>query len=383
MLIVLSLSGIVWIALALRELSVVTSDGQGAFVLFKMTTLALPNLMAVVSPFALLIAVIHTLNRLNSDSELIVLTASGATIWTIARPLLLLAGVVTIVVAIVNHFAMPWSLRHLRELVLEVRTDLLTQVIQPGRFSSPEPGLTFHMRDRAPNGELVGVIMHDARKAPATQSYLAERALVVKQENTAYVVMSDGHIVRRTDAKSPTQIIAFKKYAIDLDQFERKTEDVADLKPRERFFGELVNPEASSSQYSSGPGYFRAELHERFANPLYPLAFVLIALAAVGQAQSTRQNRVEKMVGGFLAATGCRFAGLAVNNLVVLEAAAVPGLYAIPILACLLSVLLMTRLARPHSTISLSERTADLLGPLLRRLRERRRSGVVPALNRR
>ena len=92
LLIVLSLSGIVWIALALRELSVVTSDGQGAFVLFKMTTLALPNLMAVVAPFALLIAVIHTLNRLNSDSELIVLTASGATIWTIARPLLLLAG---------------------------------------------------------------------------------------------------------------------------------------------------------------------------------------------------------------------------------------------------------------------------------------------------
>ena len=46
--------------------------------LVKMTTLALPNLMAMIAPFSLLIAAIHTLNRLNSDSELIVLTASGA-----------------------------------------------------------------------------------------------------------------------------------------------------------------------------------------------------------------------------------------------------------------------------------------------------------------
>src|SRR3990172_6760263 len=120
-LIVLSLSGIVWIALALRELSVVTGKGQGAWVLLKMTTLALPNLMAIIAPFALLIAVIHTLNRLNSDSELIVLTASGATIWQVARPLLLLAALVTVALIFVNHMAMPASLRHLRELVLDMR----------------------------------------------------------------------------------------------------------------------------------------------------------------------------------------------------------------------------------------------------------------------
>ena len=208
-LIVLSLTGIVWIALALRELSVVTGKGQGAWVLLQMTTLALPNLMAVIAPFALLIAAIHTLNRLNSDSELIVLTASGATIWHIGRPLLLLAALVTVAVGAVNHIAMPASLRHLRELITEMRTDLLTQVIQPGRFSSPENGLTFHIRDRAANGELLGVVMHDARKGGETQSYLAERALVVKKGDAAYVIMSDGHIVRRSAQGDVSQIIAF------------------------------------------------------------------------------------------------------------------------------------------------------------------------------
>jgi lipopolysaccharide export system permease protein len=378
LLIVLSLTGIVWIALALRELSVVTGDGQSGMVLFKMTTLALPNLMAIVAPFALLIAVIHTLNRLNGDSELIVLTASGATIWTVGRPLLLLAAVVMGLVFFVNHFAMPWSLRHLRELILEVRTDLLTQVIQPGKFSSPEQGLTFHIRDRSVNGELQGVLMHDARKAPETRSYLADRAIVVKQGADAYVVMTDGHIVQRNEAGDPAEIIAFEKYAIDLDQFEKKEEEKNDFKPRERYFGELVNPEPDSSYFKTNPGQFRAELHERFANPLYPLAFVLIALASVGQAQSTRQGRAERMVGGFLVASGSRFAGLAVNNLAVISPLAVIGLYGIPLLTCVMALFAVRSGARPRRRFSIVESATDRLMPYVQSLREMATNALWP-----
>src|SRR5688572_22848893 len=174
LLVLLSLTGIVWITLALRELNVVTAHGQSAVTLVKMTTLGLPNFTAVITPFALLITVIHTLNRLNSDSEIIVLTASGATAWTIVKPLVVLGLIVMTFVAFIGHFAMPWSLRQLREIVVDVRTDLLTQVVQPGRFSSPERGLTFHIRERGLDGTLKGLVMHDARKEADVQSYLAE-----------------------------------------------------------------------------------------------------------------------------------------------------------------------------------------------------------------
>ena len=141
LLILFSLSSIVWIALALRQLNVVTSQGQDTWMLIKMTTLALPNLMAIIAPFSFLIASLHTLNRLNTDSELIVLTASGATVWTAARPLIVLAFCVMIFLTAVNHFVNPWSMRLLKDYIVKMRTDLLTQVMQPGRFSSPEPDL--------------------------------------------------------------------------------------------------------------------------------------------------------------------------------------------------------------------------------------------------
>lgn len=376
LIILLSLSGIVWVALALRQLNVVTSQGQDVLTLMKMTTLALPNLMAIIAPFSLLIAAIHTLNRLNGDSELIVLTASGATIWRAAKPLLLLAMLVTVGVAFVNHIAMPWSMRLLREYVMQVRTDILTQVIQPGQFSSPEPDLTFHIRERALNGELLGLIVHDTRDKAQSQSYLAERGIIVKREPSNYLIMTQGHIVRRTDKDEPAQIIAFDKYAVDLDRFEKKISDNEDLKPRERYFDELVHPEPTSGVYKTAPGKFRAELHERSANPLYPLAFVLIALAAVGQARSTRQSRIQQVTIAFVLAAALRLSGLAVNNIVALNADAVPLLYGLPLAGILGSLWVIERARRKLPSGRLARLLAenlDRIGAGLRQL-----SGALP-----
>ena len=365
LLILASLGGIVWIALALKQLNVVTSQGQDAWMLIKMTTLALPNLLAIIAPFALLISAFHILNRLNGDSELIVMTAAGATVWNIAKPLIALALLVTIAVSFVNHIGMPWSLRLLREYIVQMRTDLLTQVMQPGRFSTAEKGLTFHIRERGYNGELLGLVVNDNRKRRDRQTYLAEQGQIVKQPPTAYLIMSNGHILRRPKTDDPAQIIEFDKYIIDLDRLDRSDGGKFHLKPRERYYSELVNPDPGDRLYKSKPGMFRAELHERFSNPLYPITFILIALAAAGQAQSTRQARTERIVIGFVIAVGCRMAGLAANNLVVMNPVFVPLFYVIPLAASAAAILQIIYNAKPRKKRLLSDRLGETFGPLV------------------
>ena len=368
LLILLSLSGVVWIALALRELNIVTSDGHDIATFLMITTLTLPNLMALIAPIALLVAVIHVLTRLNGDSELIVLTASGANMWTVARPLLLLALIVSLAVSAVNHIGTPWSLRELRSLIISARTNLIGQAIQPGRFSTPEPNLTFHIRDRALNGELLGILMHDQRDPKQTLSYLAERGSVRNQDRMSYLYMTTGHIVRRVKTGEPPQIIAFDSYAVDLDRFE-KPGATPELRPRERYYSELANPLPKDPDYLRQPGFFRAELHERFANPLYPFAFVMIALAFVGQAQSTRQNRVQSITAAVVMGFAVRVAGLAANNFIVINQNAVPVLYALPIGAVLLSLGLIAIKSRPRRGPSLSDRIKLMAGDFWLKLR--------------
>ena len=381
LLILLSLTGVVWIALALRQLNLVTSQGQDVWLFVKMTLLALPNLMALIAPVALLVASIHVLNRLSGDSELIVMTAGGATIWAIARPLLLVATFVSVAVMVSNHFVLPWSLRLLREYVIQVRTDLITQVIQPGRFSSPEQNLTFHIRDRGLDGELQGLVMHDARDQKQVSTYLAERGWIIKQDGDAYLMMETGHILRRSAATEPVRIIEFQRYAVDLARFEAK-EQGPELKPRERYYHELVRPGPNDELARLQPGLLRAELHERFSSPLYPFAFVMLVVAFIGQATTTRQNRVQAIVAAFLLSAGSRLGGLAGTNMVALRPSATWIVYAIPVVAIVMGTIIAQSGMRPRRRSKLAILMLDAgesLAQALKRLHLRRRAQAAPA----
>ncbi|MGI9478436.1 MAG: LptF/LptG family permease [Hyphomicrobiaceae bacterium] len=361
-LILLSLSGVVWIALALRQLKLVTSKGQDTFTLVQMTTLALPGLMALIAPVALLIAAIHVINRLNSDSELIILSASGANIWTLTRPFLILALATSIALTLSNHFLMPWSLRLLREKIIEVRSDLLTQVLLPGRFSSPEPNVVIHIRDRRYDGALEGILVRDTRKADELITYLAERGRIVKRSSgSSFLMMYKGHILRAKKINEPPEMLTFSQYGIDLERFEGKLQK-SSWRPRERYFDELVNPDQTEPDYQRKKGHYRAELHERITSPLYPFVFVLIIVAFVGQAQSTRQNRAQITAIGFLTAASFRIAGMAANNIVVLNENAVPLLYIIPASGIGLGLFMIMRPRSPARGRSLGERVGEAIG---------------------
>jgi lipopolysaccharide export system permease protein len=365
--ILLSLTSVVWIGVALRQLELMTNQGQDAFRFLAMTTLAIPSMLALIAPIALLIACLHVLNRLSGDSELIVLTAGGAPVWALLKPLVLLALVVAVGVAAVNHLAGPWSQRLLREYTNLVRSDLIGQVIQPWRFTEPEPKLTIHIRDRAPNGELLGLLLHDARDPKQVASYLAERAQIIKQRGDEFLRMQNGHIVRRSDTDKAPQIIAFAEYVIDLNQLEQRPEIAGSSfrPPRERYTPELSDGirDANSDRER---GRFAAELHERLSSPLYPFTFVLIVLAYAGGAQSTRQNRFRGLVSAFAAGIGCRMLGIAANNMVAVRPSAAYLLYVIPIGAFMLAVIATQRGVAPRPP----PRPLVLIGAVLGRLRE-------------
>ena len=374
------------IALALRQLNLVTAQGQDALAFLKITLLGLPSLMAVIAPVAILIASIQLLNRLSADSELIVMTAAGAKVWAPGRPLIVLAALVSLVVLAFNFLVMPWANRELREAIIAVRTDLITQVIQPGRFSSPERGLTFHVRDRAPSGELLGLVLNDARDGKQTTTFLAERARIVKQGGETFLLMQSGHILRRAAPGEPTQIIAFESYGVDLAHFEARAEQRG-LRPRERYLSELLAPAPEDVATPRARNLIIEEIHERLSSPLYPLAFVLIAVAMLGQARTTRQGRGQALVLAFVLATAARVSGLTANNMISLNPAIVPLVYAIPLGAALLAAVHAHAGMRPRRMNTPWMRTALAIGEKLelvrerwsaRRIGQRRRRAVAP-----
>ena len=61
----------------MRQFDLLTSKGQTILVFFTITGLAIPSLVAIIAPVALFAGVLYCLNKLNGDSELVVMSASG------------------------------------------------------------------------------------------------------------------------------------------------------------------------------------------------------------------------------------------------------------------------------------------------------------------
>ena len=339
--ILLTLTIVVWLATALKELNLITSQGQGILLFLQMTLLSLPSLMALIAPNAMLMAALYTLDRMNGDSELIVMTASGAPVWRIGAPLLAIAALVSIGILLANLFVMPASMRALRDFVTQVRADLISQVLQPGRFSSPESGLTFHIRDRSLNGDLLGLLVHDSRNSKQVMSYLAERGRIITNDEGSYLVMFHGYIHRYDgeDANKDVQIVAFDQNMLDLSEFSPKDTGDKELRPRELYFGDLINSEMNDKMLPRDYGQLRSELHERLSTPLYPLVFAFVAIALLGHARTTRESRWAQILTAFGIALGLRVAGLTSGNLVAFSSWGVVLVYAIPLGAILVAAL--------------------------------------------
>ena len=322
---------IIWVSVALKELKLMTSEGQSAGIFLYMTILAMPQIIGVVMPIALLIACIHTLNKASGDSEIIVMTAAGAGRWQMAKPLLALGGFVMLCVLANNAYLQPTAMRELRSYIIKVRTDLISHVMKPGRFTTPVGGLTFHIRNRADNGDILGFVLHDTRSRDQIMTIMAHRAKLVKQDGDPFMVMFDGHIHRRSRKTSAVQIIEFKKYIFDLSQFEKGKNQKIHYKTYESYIGELYDPPPDNHHFKNRPGTFRAELHDRLSNPLYPLLFVLVAVASLGYARTTREDRLRTIGTAFGFAAAARLLGLSAVNLLAKNEWAVVLVWGIPV----------------------------------------------------
>jgi lipopolysaccharide export system permease protein len=308
LLVLVSLTSLIWMTQALRDVDLMTNRGQTVFVFVGITSLIIPNLLLIIAPLALVVAIAHTLNKLSSDSEIIVMNAAGMPPWRLFRPFLTVALVASLMVATISAYFAPDCLRMLRRWLTEVRTDLITNIVQPGRFTTIDRGLTFFIRERQPNGLLVGILLDDRRDEKARVTILADRGEIVKNETGSFILFESGNI-QQHEAKQPDpSIVLFDRYAFDLSQFAGGSQVVL-YSVRERYLWELLWPNPEDPQYKTQPGHFRAELHERFLGPIYPLAFLVLAYAFLGAPSTTRQSRIWSIVALSISVVALRLMG--------------------------------------------------------------------------
>lgn len=302
------LTAFIWVTQALREIDLMTNQGQTVLVFVGMTGLLIPILILVIAPIALVVAVAYVLNKLNGDSEIVVMNASGISPWRLFRPFVISAAIVSILVGSISVYIAPKSLRELRSWAARVKTDLVTTFFQPGRFTKMGLGLTVHIRERRPDGRLVGIFIDDRRVEKERVTFLAEQGEIIENKSGTFIVMETGSVQRQDLSQRDPAIVQFDRNAFDLSQFNSGA-DARAISFRERYLWDLVTPDPTDPVVMMQPAQLRAELHDRIITLFYPFAFVVIAYAFLGIPSTTRQSRAVSMGMTIAGVTVLRFFG--------------------------------------------------------------------------
>jgi lipopolysaccharide export system permease protein len=276
----------------------------------------IPALILVIAPIALMIAISHTLNKLATDSEIIVMNAAGFSPFRLFRPFFFATCVVAFLVTFIAAYLAPDGLRRIKQWDAEITADVLTNILQPGRFAQLDQNLTIRIRERQPGGVLAGIFVDDRRDPKERVTIIADHGTVLKNENGSYLVLEDGNLERFEAGKRDPALVAFARYAFDMSKFSNRGRDVA-LGIRERYLWELVSPSEDDPVFKQLSGQFGAELHDRFLAPVYPFAFAVLTFAFLGSPRTTRQSRNFSIGGSILAVFGLRMAGFACSVMTV------------------------------------------------------------------
>ena len=326
-----SLAGVVWIVQALKGVDIINSNGQSIVSYLQLTTLAVPNLLIAIIPVALLLSTISAINSMNSNTELVVVTASGCSNWTIAKPLIILALICSLFTGLVGHIVSPISLIKLKAYVTERRADLVSILIQEGSFNQIDGGLTFHISKRQAGGILSGILISDERDKDSSIIYTAREGILSRTEKGSFLQLTDGEIQQTNRKNDTVTLIKYQSYLFDLSSFSgKKSNGIGDLKAKERTTFELFNPDPNDAFYQKHPGRYRSQIHERFSEMLWPFAYIFMILAFAGQARSNRQSFSSSITAATISVIIARGAGFSAVNALKTDPTAIYIVYFLP-----------------------------------------------------
>lgn len=349
------LTGIIWLTQALRMLDVLISQGQSILAYFDLTVLALPSTLSIVLPISLLCAVLYVLHKLISDSEVVVMFSAGMSMWRVALPVLAVAGAVSVVVLALNIYIAPAGLRELKSRLYEIRGDVVTTMLREGTFTNPTEGLTVYVRERSSDGTVHGILVQDSRNKLKPTTYLAETGSLVKSPAGPRLVMFNGNIqrVERTanGQSGPVTLLYFDKYTYDLSSYIQQEPEYYN-EARERYFSELVNPAPDDAYAKQFRTQLLADANDRISNALYPLLFALVALAALLPAPFSRRGYGMRIALAAGIALFFRVLAFGIVSSAATAPAAIPLMYAIPLLVCAMAAAVLSGIPVETKTIA-------------------------------
>lgn len=348
--ITLCLTMAIWLTQSLRFVDLIVNRGLPVVEFLYLSMLLLPRFLVVVLPVALFAAVLFTYNRLTMDSELIVCRAVGFSQAALARPAVLLAGIVMLVLYAMNLYFLPASYASFKDLQWAIRNEYSNILLQEGAFNEVAPNVIVYVRQREGDGDLRGIMVHDMRRADAPVTLMAESGALIRTDAGPRVMLVNGNrqVVDRMTKR--LSLLYFERYTVEINA-ERAQVENRWHEPRERFLGALFFPDDSPADRRYRLQII-AEGHNRLSSPLLALAFTMVAVAALLHGDFNRRGQSMRIVAACVAVLALQAASMGIVSMGSRSSSAHVAMYVLPIVTIIASLWVMVYRRRRPSAVA-------------------------------
>ena len=313
LIITVSLLCLVWLIQSMRFIEQILNEGIPVSIFFELSALVIPTILSLILPFTYFVSILYVYNRLSSDSELVVMHASGVSYANAAKPALYFSIILMLFSYLLTLYIVPASYRNFKNLQDLIRNEYSSALLQEGVFNNVAKGITIYVESRLSASQLRGILAHDQRdptKAPST--FLAETGTVNQTEKGPRLMMTRGS--RQQLSKSGNlALLEFDHYTLDIMAIDEAS-NYRWLEPRERFLHELFSPNMEEHDNIKNLQVFRAEGHQRITQPIYVLTFGVIALTLLLTGSFSRLGQTRKIILAVLAILLIQATSLTIKN---------------------------------------------------------------------
>jgi lipopolysaccharide export system permease protein len=221
LLVVFTISVIIWVMQAVNYLDFVIEDGHGFIVYFKYTLLSFPKIISRIFPFAVFLAFSYVLLKYENKNELVIFWNFGVNKIKFINFFIKFSLWFVLVSLLLNAVITPYAQDKARSFIRSSNLDFFESILKPKKFIDVIGDLTIYFDKKNENDELINIFLNEKTDINNSQTTIAKTAIINIKNNTKILTLYNGKSINKINGKISE--FEFSKTDYNISKFSSNT----------------------------------------------------------------------------------------------------------------------------------------------------------------
>ena len=220
LLILFTISIIIWVLQAVNFLDFVTEDGHGLLVYFNYTLLNFPKILSRIFPFAVFLAFTYIILKYENKNELVIFWNFGVKKIDFINFFIKFSFGFVLISMLLNALITPYMQDKARSFIRTSDLDFFESILKPKKFIDIIENLTIYFEEKDESGKFKNIFLND-KSNQSSQITFAKRGKIEIRGNKKILILEEGETIN--DINGRISKFKFSKTDFNISKFSTKT----------------------------------------------------------------------------------------------------------------------------------------------------------------